>query len=230
MTTSESEPTESEIAPPTVLDSRKAKVVALLLAAAPSAALLFFSLYSGDLIDAPAYGGWPFVIAYLLALAVVPLYFAFKIWLRPTLKNLRRVPFIAAFCCYLVSLHILWLLFPQEQGLLAHVGILLSLLLTLGAYFLVKNAMVLWFKTPELAHSGLKTGRRTTLWRFYCFFLWVFLNTIGDDLLKHFYSTGSQDYPPEVPFLIQLVVFVICVYVAMYVYGIGRRTLGLQPD
>jgi len=234
MTTGTSEPPESEI----VLDSRKAKVVAL-FAAAPGAALLFYVLPRGTLpLDAAGRVLWALAGAVLLTSAVIPLYCAIKIWLRPTLGNLRRVPFIAAFwfffgrnVIYRILVDFEWISFKDTiPELLVDLFNLIHFPLTLGAYFLVRYAMVLWFKTPELAQPGLKTGTRTTLWRVFCFFLWAFLQRLGNNLVEHFYSAGSQDYPPEVPFLIQMVVFVICVYLAMFVYKKGLRPFGLRPD
>ena len=238
MTTSESEPPQSEIAPPIVLDSRKSKVVAF-FATAPSAALLFFVLPRVTRpLDAAGWVLWALASAVLLTSAVIPLYCAIKIWLRPTLGNLRRVPFIAAFwfffgrnVIYRILVDFEWISFKDTiPELLVDLFNLIHFPLTLGAYFLVRYAMVLWFKTPELAQPGLKTGSKTTLWWIFCFFLWVFLQRLGDNLVEHFYSAGSQNDEPAVLVLIQMVVFVICVYVAMYVYRRGRRPLGLQPD
>ena len=244
MTTSESESPESEIAPPIVLDSRKAKLVAL-VAAAPGVALLCYWLYAAahrfGLLsgtshwaeDAPGLGwaAWAFASAVLLAIAVMPLYFAIKIWLRPTLGNLRRVPFIAAFWCiigvplicrFLVRFE--WMSFKDTiPEYLVDGSKILRFPLTLSAYFLVRYAMVLWFKTPEL-------GSRTTLRWFLCFFLWGSLQQLGDNLAKHFYPAADHYYESDVYIIIQIVVFVIIVYVAMYVYRRGRRSLGLRQE
>jgi len=249
----ENEPPESEIATPSSIDSRKAKVVAL-VAAAPGVALLFFWLYhtarrlgllpgtSLRPADAAGWAEWAFASAFFLAIAVIPLYYAFNIWRRPTLKNLRSVPFIAAFS-WIIGVPVIfiflrrreWISFKDtESGLLVDVGNLLLLLLTLGAYFLVKNAMVLWFKTPELAQSGLQTNSRRNLWWWYCFCLWFclwgVLMGLGDDLFEHIDSAGSYYYDdPVVGVLIYMVILVMTVYVAMYVYKKGLRPLGLRP-
>jgi len=240
----ENEPPESEIATPSSIDSRKAKVVAL-VAAAPGVALLCYWLYAAahrfGLLpgtsrwaeDAPGVGwaAWAFAWAVLLAIAVMPLYFAFKIWRRPTLDNLRRVPFMAAVSCafggpviFIFLRRREWISFKDtESGLLVDVGNLLLLLLTLGIFFLVKNAMVLWFKTPELAQPGLQPNNRRALWWLYCFFLWGYLNTLGNDLVEPY-----DDYS-EVWTLIGIVIFVLAIAVALYVYKIGLRPLGLRP-
>ena len=237
----ENEPPESEI----VIDSRKAKVVAL-FAAAPSAAYLFLWLRRLDLLPGTSFGSgdtgaridapglWAFASAVILAVAVIPLYFTFKIWLRPTLKNLRRVPFIAAFWCYFGPPFIFvflrrfeWISFKDtEQELLGDVGGVLSLLLMLGAYFLVKNAMVIWFRTPELAQSGLQTNSRRNLWWWYCFCLWGFLMPMGIRLSLAL----SYDDDPVSGALVIAVYNVITICVAMYVYKKGLRPLGLRPD
>lgn len=239
---STNEPPVSEMAPPIVFDSRKAKVVAL-FAAAPSAAYLFLWLRRLDLLPGTSFGSgdtgaridapglWAFASAVLLAIAVMPLYFAIKIWLRPTLGNLRRVPFIAAFWCiigvplicrFLVRFE--WMSFKDTiPEYLVDGSKILRFPLTLSAYFLVKYAMVLWFKTPEL-------GSRTTLRWFLCFFLWGSLQQLGDNLAKHFYPAADHYYESDVYIIIQIVVFVIIVYVAMYVYRRGRRSLGLRQE
>ena len=237
---STNEPLESEI----VLDSRKAKVVAL-FAAAPSAAYLFLWLRRLDLLPGTSFGSgdtgaridapglWALGSAVILAVAVIPLYFTFKIWLRPTLKNLRSVPFIAAFWCYFGPPFIFvflrrfeWISFKDtEQELLGDVGGLLSLLLMLGGYFLVKNAMVIWFRTPELAQSGLQTNSRRNLWWWYCFCLWGFLMPMGIRLSLAL----SYDDDPVSGALVIAVYNVITVCVAMYVYKKGLRPLGLRP-
>lgn len=240
----ENEPPESEIATPSSIDSRKAKVVAL-FAAAPSAALLFLWLRRLDLLPGTSFGSgdtgaridapglWALALgsAVILAIAVIPLYFTFKIWRRPTLDNLRRVPFMAAVSCafgvpviFIFLRRREWISFKDtESGLLVDVGNLLLLLLTLGIFFLVKNAMVLWFKTPELAQPGLKPNHRRALWWLYCFFLWGALNALGTDLVEPF-----DDYS-LVWTLIGIVIFVIAICVAMSVYKIGLRPLGLRP-
>ena len=249
MATGTSEPSESEI----VLDSRKAKVVAF-FAAAPSAAYLFLWLRRLDLLPGTSFGSgdtgaridapglWALGSAVILAVAVIPLYFTFKIWLRPTLKNLRSVPFIAAFW-WIIGVPFIfvflrrfeWISFKDtEQELLGDVGGVLSLLLMLGAYFLVKNAMVIWFRTPELAQSGLQTNSRRNLWWWYCFCLWFclwgVLMGLGDDLFEQIDSAGSYYYDdPVVGLLIEMVILGITVCVAMCVYKIGLRPLGLRP-
>ncbi len=249
----ENEPPESEIAPPSSIDSRKAKVVAL-FAAVPNVALLSFGLYSaarrldllprtslgpgyaGARIDAPAYG-WALASAVLLLITVMPLYFASKIWRRPTLDNLRRVPFMAAVWCafgvpviFVFLRRFEWISFKDtESGLLVDVGSLLLFLLTLGTFFLVKNAMVLWFKTPELAQPGLQPNHRRALWWFYCFLLWGALLTLGDDLVGDNESALGYYAYSFLSSLIGIVIFVLATCVAMCVYKKGLRPLGLQP-
>ena len=238
----ENEPPESEI----VIDSRKAKIVAL-FEAAPSVALLCFWLYAAarrlDLLPGTSRGAedasgvgwalWAFASAVLLAIAVIPLYYAFNLWRRPTLKNLRSVPFIAAFW-WIIGVPVIffflrrfeWISFKDtEQELLGDVGGVLSLLLMLGAYFLVKNAMVIWFRTPELAQSGLQTNSRRNLWWWYCFCLWGFLMPMGIRLSLAL----SYDDDPVSGALVIAVYNVITVCVAMYVYKKGLRPLGLRP-
>lgn len=211
----ENEPPVSEIATPSSIDSRKAKVVAL-FAAAPSAALLFWWLYRAANFDAPVvWARWASLLAFGV---IIPLYFPFKVWLRPTLKNLRLLPFVAT------GWGAFWgaVIYRRLSGWLELENLVL-MIFPLATYFLVKKVMVWWLEMPELKDSGLSIGIKRGLWWWYCLFLWGALNALGTDLVEPF-----DDYS-DVWTLIGIVIFVIAICVAMSVYKIGLRPLGLRP-
>jgi len=215
MTTSENEPPESEIAPPIVLDSRKAKVVAL-FAAAPSAALLFWWLYRAANFDAPVvWARWASLLAFGV---IIPLYFPFKVWLRPTLKNLRLLPFVAT------GWGAFWgpVIYRRLSGWLELENLVL-MIFPLATYFLVKKVMVWWLEMPELKDSGLSIGTKRGLLRLYCFFLWStsLLLSNSEPLIEAFGYDEFSMLTTSAQIFVPIALAVIC-------YHVGKRALNLN--
>jgi len=105
----------------------------------------------------------------------------------------------------------------------------------LPAYFLVKKAMVLWLKTPELAHSELQPGSRRVLWGLYCILTWAVLVQLGITGISSALGYDDDDYfhwidSPGWRLIALLISIVIPLVIAVYVYKKGLRPLGLRPD
>jgi len=211
MATGTSEPPESEI----VLDSRKAKVVAF-FAAAPSAALLFWWLYRAVNFDAPfVWARWASLLAFGV---IIPLYFPFKVWLRPTLKNLRRLPFVAT------GWGAFWgiVIYRRLSGWLELENLVL-MIFPLATYFLVKKVMVWWLEMPELKDSGLSIGTKRGLWWVYCFFLWGGFGKLSNSepLIEAFGYDEFSMLTTMAQLFVPIALAVICYYV-------GKRALNLN--
>ena len=212
----ENEPPESETAPPSSIDSRKATVVAL-FAAAPSAALVFWwLLYLAANFDAPVvWARWASLLAFGV---IIPLYFPFKVWLRPTLKNLRLLPFVAT------GWGAFWgaVIYRRLSGWLELENLHL-MIFPLATYFLVKKVMVWWLEMPELKDSGLSIGTKRGLWWLYCFFLWSILFDLSNSelLIEAFGYDEFSMLTTIAQIFVPIALAVICYYV-------GKRALNLN--
>jgi len=235
--TSETREHEGTTAP----SSGKVKVVALLVGA-PGVALLFLILSSAIYNDAffvvaaTAFFGVP---------AFFPLYYAVKIWKGPTLKNLRRVPFIAAFWSSIGvliggSIIILPLLDTPDEAWPIVIFTFLLMILPLVAYFVVKRVMISWLEMPQLEDSGLSGARKKGLWMLFCLVLWVcFIHLVGN--LRYEIRRGDVD-SDEAAFgsytdwinsdvewgLVDSAEVLVSIALAVIFYYVGRRAMNLN--
>ena len=206
----------------TAPSSGKVKVVALLLGI-PSVAMLFRGLYtaiySDTFRDDPR---WHVVVSTAVfgAMVFFPLYYAVKIWRGPTLKNLRRGPFIAAFLCYIGGILIYRRLSRPWESAIEWED-LLSMIFALVAYLVVKKVMVSWLEMPELKDSGLSIARKRGLWMLYCFSLWA---VFPSGALMEVLEPSGIDLTLTVwaKILVPIVLAAICYYVGKSALNVNR--------
>ena len=195
--------------------SGKVKVVVLLVGAlgVPVLLLVLHLVIYRDALNKLDYLGY---LAAVVAAVFFPVSYAVKIWKGPTLEDLGRVPFVAAFWGGIGG----FLIYLRLSGPLDFsTEFFLPMNFILLVYLVVKKVMVWWLEMPELKDVRLSVDIERIFLMGYCILLSQFLFSVFGALVE-----ASELYGIAIiwlGFLVSIALAVICYYV-------GRRALNLS--